>query len=105
MQELRDFELDGSGRPVQWRAGSGERVTARTGRLWLTVEGEAADIWLLPGQTAALPTGGTVWISGEERGSRFTLARPANGLSSSWRGAMRRLLAPWGKPAPATLAG
>ena len=105
MQELRDFELDGSGRPVQWRAGSGERVIARAGRIWLTVEGEAADIWLLPGQSAALPADGKVWISGEESGSRFTLARPAGGLSSPWRWAVRRLRARRGEPALAPLAG
>ncbi|MGY8527154.1 DUF2917 domain-containing protein [Paracidovorax citrulli] len=93
MQELRDFELDGSGRPVHWRAGSGERLIARAGRIWLTVEGQAADIWLLPGEAANLPGGCKVWISAGAPGSRFTLARPASGLSSPWRWALQRLRA------------
>lgn len=87
MQELRDFELDGSGRPVGWRAGAGQRIVAREGRIWLTVEGDSRDVWLRPGDEHALPDGAMVWLSGESSGARFTLVQPARLLL------LRRLLA------------
>ncbi|CAG9175459.1 DUF2917 domain-containing protein [Cupriavidus respiraculi] len=78
MRELRTFELDGSGRPVSWRAREGQTITARQGRLWLTVEGHHADIWLVPGDVAVLPEGQRVWLSGDAPGASFTLAQAAS---------------------------
>lgn len=89
MQELKDFQLDGSGRPVGWRAGPDQSIVVREGRVWLTVEGEARDVWLAPGDHHALPEGGMVWLSGEAPGARFTLAQPARPQP------LRRLLAQW----------
>ncbi len=83
MRELRIFELDEPGRPVSWRAREGQSVKAIEGRLWLTVEGHLADIWLLPGAVFALPAGARVWLSGESDGARFTLAQTPAPLS--WR--------------------
>ncbi|MBV8271150.1 MAG: DUF2917 domain-containing protein [Cupriavidus sp.] len=74
MRELRTFELDEPDRPVTWRARHGQSVTALEGRLWLTVEGHIADIWLRPGDVMALPEGDRVWLSGDARGARFMLA-------------------------------
>jgi hypothetical protein len=85
MRELRTFELDGSGRPVSWRAREGQTITARQGRLWLTVEGHHADIWLVPGAVIALPEGERVWLSGDAPGASFTLTQAA----SPW--SLRRL--------------
>ncbi|MGO4331563.1 DUF2917 domain-containing protein [Cupriavidus sp. 2TAF22] len=92
MRELRIFELDEPGRPVGWRAREGQTVKAIEGRLWLTVEGHHADIWLLPGATCALPAGAMVWLSGESEGARFTLAENPAPLSWRWLGGMARAL-------------
>nr|WP_315596462.1 DUF2917 domain-containing protein [uncultured Cupriavidus sp.] len=73
MRELRTFELDEPGRPVSWRARHGQSVTALEGRLWLTVEGQVADIWLRPGDVYALVEGERVWLSGEAPTARFLL--------------------------------
>jgi hypothetical protein len=48
MRELRTFELEEPDQPVTWRARHGHSVTALEGRLWLTMEGHLADIWLRP---------------------------------------------------------
>lgn len=89
MRELRVFELDEPGLPVSWRARDGQTVTAVEGRLWLTVEGHLADIWLLPGVACALPAGARVWLSGEGAGARFTLAETP--MPWSWRRAVALL--------------
>lgn len=73
MRELRTFELDEPDRPVSWRARHGQTVTALEGRLWLTVEGHPADIWLRPGDVAALGEGERVWLSGDAPRARFLL--------------------------------
>ncbi|MWL86058.1 MULTISPECIES: DUF2917 domain-containing protein [unclassified Cupriavidus] len=73
MRELRTFELDDPGQPVSWRARHGQSVTALEGRLWLTVEGQLADIWLKPGDTRALTEGDRVWLSAETDVARFLL--------------------------------
>ncbi|EHP40800.1 hypothetical protein OR16_23793 [Cupriavidus basilensis OR16] len=85
MRELRIFELDEPGRPVSWRAREGQSVKAIEGRLWLTVEGHLADIWLLPGAVFALPAGTRVWLSGESEGARFTLAETPASAPLPWR--------------------
>jgi len=83
MRELRTFELDGSGAPVNWRARHGQRVSALEGRIWLTLEGGSADIWLLPGAAFDPPEGARVWLSAERGGARFQLAQTPAPLS--WR--------------------
>jgi hypothetical protein len=87
MKELRHFELEDTGQPVSWRARAGQSVIARHGRLWLTIEGQHADIWLMPGTTFALPENARVWLSGETPGARFTLAQVTSpfSLRSVWR--------------------
>lgn len=77
MRELRTFELDEPNRPVSWRARHGQSVTALEGRLWLTVEGQCADIWLHPGDVHALTEGDRVWLSGEAPVARFLLTETA----------------------------
>ncbi|AOY91930.1 hypothetical protein BKK79_09075 [Cupriavidus sp. USMAA2-4] len=83
MRELRTYELDGAGIPVSWRVRHGERVTALAGRLWLTLEGGSADIWLRPGESFDPPEGDRVWLSAERGGARFELAYTPAALS--WR--------------------
>ncbi|PLQ02132.1 DUF2917 domain-containing protein [Cupriavidus pauculus] len=73
MRELRTFELDEPGRPVSWRARHGQSVTALEGSLWLTLEGQMADIWLRPGDVYALIEGERIWLSGEAPVARFLL--------------------------------
>ncbi|RZT38672.1 DUF2917 domain-containing protein [Cupriavidus agavae] len=73
MRELRTFELDQPGHPVSWRARHGQSVTALEGQLWLTVEGQPADIWLRPGDTRVLTEGERVWLSAESASARFLL--------------------------------
>ncbi|SDC40148.1 Cupin [Cupriavidus sp. YR651] len=81
MRELKTFELDEPGLPVSWRAPHGQSVTVLEGRLWLTVEGQIADMWLRPGDVVALPEGTRVWLSGESPVARFRLAESAAPLS------------------------
>ncbi|WP_454766925.1 DUF2917 domain-containing protein [Cupriavidus campinensis] len=81
MRELRIFELDQPGRPVRWRARHGQSVTALEGRLWLTIEGQTADVWLRAGDVFALPEGARIWLSGESPLARFQLAETPAPLS------------------------
>lgn len=75
MRHIEHFELS-AGRVValQIRAGSALRVTH--GRLWLTLEGQPSDIWLLPGQSWMMPVHGTLWLSAEPV-AEFQLTQPA----------------------------
>ncbi|MCD9123941.1 MULTISPECIES: DUF2917 domain-containing protein [Cupriavidus] len=100
MQELRDFELDQAGTPVSWRARPGQRIVAREGNIWLTVEGQRGDVWLAPGQSFDLPDGAWVWISADAPGARFTVAQQSAPLS--WR-ALAALLRPRPRPDPIRL--
>lgn len=96
MRELRTFELDDSGQPVSWRARHGQRVTAIDGLLWLTIEGQTADIWLRAGEGMALPEGAQVWLSGESPGARFQLSEAPAPLSVQRAAAIaRQLLRRW----------
>lgn len=95
MRELRDFELDEKGVPVGWRVPPGQTLVANRGHLWLTVEGHARDIWLLPGMAVALPAGRRVWLSdespaGDGTAAAFTLVQQHHPLS--WRVGIVRLL-------------
>ncbi len=101
MQELRDFELDRAGTPVSWHARPGQRIVARAGHIWLTVEGQRSDVWLAPGQSFDLPDGAWVWISADAPGARFTVAQQSAPLS--WR-ALLALLRPRPRPDPIRLA-
>lgn len=48
---------------VQLTAGSDIRVVS--GRLWLTLEGDLADVWLQAGDVWTLPVKGRLWLSAE----------------------------------------
>jgi hypothetical protein len=48
---------------VQLTAGSDIRVMS--GRLWLTLAGQADDIWLQAGEVLTLPVNGRLWLSAE----------------------------------------
>ncbi|WP_313818138.1 DUF2917 domain-containing protein [Cupriavidus sp.] len=96
MRELRTFELDEPGKPVSWRVRHGQSVAVLEGRLWLTIEGQAADIWLRPGDVFALPEGAQVWLSGESPLARFQLAETPAPLSLERAAAIaRQLLRRW----------
>src|SRR5690606_1711856 len=102
MQELRDFELDQAGTPVSWRARPGQRIVARDGNIWLTVEGQHSDVWLAPGQSFALPEGAWVWISADAPRARFTLAQEAAPLAGGGQVALPR---PGPRPGPMRVRG
>ncbi|WP_233882334.1 DUF2917 domain-containing protein [Paraburkholderia flagellata] len=53
------------------RVGQGGVVMALEGRVWMTVEGDAEDYWLEPGEALPLAPGERARISGWREGVRF----------------------------------
>ncbi|TDV06280.1 DUF2917 domain-containing protein [Paraburkholderia caballeronis] len=60
----RDVLMVGRGACRGVRVARGTVLTVRTGRVWVTVERDAADYWLFPGDALPLAAGERVWIGG-----------------------------------------
>jgi Protein of unknown function (DUF2917) len=73
MREIRTLEQRPGDAPACWFIDRPHTLTVCQGMLWLTVEGEADDRWLGPGDSAELSAHSKVWISSES-GCRFALA-------------------------------
>ncbi|MGN6667776.1 MAG: DUF2917 domain-containing protein [Trinickia sp.] len=101
MREIRTFEMGYDEPATAWRVDRAIVVEVAHGALWLTIEGDAEDYWLEPGQSFLLPAGARAWI-GSGRGDvrlavtsavpradaadKAALARPRLPVSTSrWR--------------------
>ncbi|HTJ95436.1 MAG TPA: DUF2917 domain-containing protein [Pararobbsia sp.] len=78
MDELRTFELDETHIAQALTLGRAATISAVSGPIWVTIEGEADDIWLCAGQRIKVPAGRRVWLSADHEGARFTVQ--AHGL-------------------------
>jgi hypothetical protein len=82
MDELRTFELDEPRIAQALTFGRAATIRAVTGPIWVTVEGEADDVWLEAGQQIKVARGKRVWLSADVDGARFTVRahRPRVGV-------------------------
>ena len=64
MVQIENFELN-TPRVVALPLKAGSEIRVVSGRLWLTLEGHAEDIWLQAGQAWMLPVNGKLWLSAE----------------------------------------
>lgn len=74
MHKIEHYELRAQ-HPVACQLKAGCRVRVDTGRLWLTLQGRANDVWLQAGEAWVLPVDGTLWLSAEPIAS-FHIAQP-----------------------------
>jgi hypothetical protein len=75
MREIRIFELGDHDAPVGWTVKRPQRLTAVSGTLWVTVEGDLGDIWLKENQSLELASKTKVWVSTRCDRGRFTVSR------------------------------
>lgn len=73
MDELRTFELDEPHVAQALTPTRAATISAVTGPIWITVEGDIDDIWLGAGQRTKIGAGRRVWLSSEHDGARFTV--------------------------------
>ena len=65
MHRIENFELSTS-RVVAFQASAGTVIRVTAGRLWLTVQGQPADVWLQAGESWSVPGANAVlWLSAE----------------------------------------
>ena len=82
--DLNDSELClAHNTPVRLRRAKGVRVTCTQGLLWLTVEGEAGDIFLAPGDSYLIRGRGLGLLEAVGTG-RARLQRAQRRLSGQW---------------------
>ncbi len=92
-----DFDLCGSeiclaeNAPIRLQSARGVRVTCTAGVVWLTVEGEAGDIFLRAGQVYVVRGRGLALLEAIEHG-RVRFAREPSSLRSWLRSRGQRLL-------------
>ena len=73
MDELRTFELGPQHTAQALTLGRPTTFCAISGPIWITVEGEAGDIWLQAGERIDVAAGKRVWLSAEHDRARFTV--------------------------------
>lgn len=73
MREIRTFEMRHDEGASAWRVADPLIVEAARGTLWLTIEGDAEDYWLEPGQSFFLPAGVRAWIGSGRGDVRLTI--------------------------------
>ncbi|RQS75088.1 DUF2917 domain-containing protein [Burkholderia sp. Bp8963] len=95
MRELRLYVLDGDEPAGRWRMIDRTSLQVADGELWVTVEGELADHWLLPGETLVFARGMRVWISAGPRGATFAFG-PRDAPAAVRADAWRQRVAAWG---------
>lgn len=79
MREIRTFELEHGEPASAWRAAQPLAVNVLAGELWLTVEGDAEDYWLAPGESFELNRGAVAWLSAGREGARLSLTVASGG--------------------------
>jgi Protein of unknown function (DUF2917) len=88
MDELRTFEL-GAPRTAQALVlVQDAALCAVNGPIWLTIEGEADDIWLQAGERIGLKAGQRAWLSAEHDCARFTVLTQSPASASGWLAAL-----------------
>jgi hypothetical protein len=96
MREIRRFELDAD-LCIARRVTSACELAVETGRIWLTIEGDACDHWLSAGERFMLPRGKHIWLSAETGGARLRVVEsggaPPSRLQLGSRAVFRRLRA------------
>ena len=78
MDRIEHFEL-GTNRTAALALEAGCVIRVRSGRLWLTMQGQPDDVWLQAADWFTLPASGTVWISAEPV-AQFQVARCVKAL-------------------------
>jgi hypothetical protein len=87
MDELRTFELDEPHLAQALTLARAATISAVTGPIWVTIEGEADDIWLYAGQRVKVPRSRRVWLSADHEGARFTVQTHGRRLGGDrWMG-------------------
>lgn len=86
MREIRTFEMGYDEPAAVWRVEQPLIVEVAHGTLWLTLEGDAEDYWLDPGQSFLLPVGAKAWI-GSGRGDVRLTVRGAGARNPAYESA------------------
>jgi quercetin dioxygenase-like cupin family protein len=73
MREIRTFDIQYDEPATAWRVTRPLVVEVAQGVLWLTIEGDAEDYWLDPGQSFLLPAGAKAWIGAGRGDVRLTV--------------------------------
>ena len=73
MREIRTFEMGYDEPATAWRVDRPLVVEVAHGALWLTIEGDAEDYWLAPGQSFLLPAGTRAWMGAGRGDVRVTV--------------------------------
>jgi hypothetical protein len=74
------------GQPIRVTRAPGLRVSCVAGMIWITVAGEAADVFLAPGQSYRIKDQGLALIESIGEGRvRLEIAPPASGASGAGR--------------------
>lgn len=86
-----------AGQAVSGVAGDAQSLRIASGRVWITVEGDVSDYWLVAGDSFAMPTGRLVVIEADKAASKldFSSARrpsAAPALGAQLRQLVQRLL-------------
>jgi hypothetical protein len=88
MDELRTFELGAPHAAQALVLVQDAALCAVSGPIWLTIEGEADDIWLEAGERIGLKAGQRVWLSAEHDCARFTVLTQSHITASGWLAAI-----------------
>lgn len=85
MREIRTLELNKSDATTCWVINQAKTLRVCEGILWLTIEGDAEDRWLVAGDSIELAAGITVWLDSQTLDTRLTLASaPAEAKRVFW---------------------
>lgn len=91
MREIRTFEFDQPDQTTRIFIDRPHTLRVCRGMLWITIAGEAADLWLRAGESIEVQAGATIWVSAEQGGGRFDLAFES--ALPSLRGIFERVVA------------
>jgi hypothetical protein len=93
MDELRTFELGAPHTAQALMLAQDATLCAVSGTIWLTVEGEADDVWLQAGERIDLGAGKRVWLSAERDRARFTVLTQSHVTAPRWLTALAGAIA------------
>ena len=90
MREIRTFEMRHDEAATAWRVARPLIVELEHGALWLTIEGDAQDYWLEPGQSFLLPAGVRAWLGSGRGDVRLTVTGAGTQAAACDRAKMGR---------------